>query len=84
MNEWQVIGVIVVLVGLGVSVITPIIKLNTTITKLTTIVERLSGDVTELTARNSKTHDRIFASIEKHTDQINDHEKRITVLEEKK
>lgn len=84
MTEWQIVTVIVVLVGLGISVITPIIKLNTTITKLTTIVERLSGDVTDLTARNSKTHDRIFAQIDKHTDQINDHEKRITVLEDKK
>lgn len=84
MNEWQVIGVIVVLVGLGVSVITPIIKLNTTITKLTTVVERLSGDVTDLTARNSKTHDRIFSQLDKHADTLNDHEKRITILEDKK
>lgn len=84
MTEWQIVTVIVVLVGLGISVITPIIKLNTTITKLTTIVERLSGDVTDLTARNSKTHDRIFAQIDKNTDAINDHEKRITVLEDKK
>ena len=84
MTEWQVVGVIVVLVGLGVSIITPIIKLNTTITKLTTIVERLTGDVTELTVRNSKTHDRIFAQLDKHTDKLNDHEKRITILEETK
>lgn len=84
MTEWEVVGVIVVLVGLGISVVTPIIKLNTTITKLYTVVERLTGDVNELTARNSKTHDRIFAQIEKHTDQLNDHETRISVLEEKK
>lgn len=84
MNEWTIVGVIVVLVGLGISIITPIVKLNTTITRLTTVVERLGGDVADLTARNSKTHDRIFGTLEKHTDQINDHEKRITVLEETK
>ena len=68
--------------GLGVSIITPIIKLNTTITKLTTVVERLGGDVADLTARNTKTHDRIFATLDKHNDQLIDHDKRITILED--
>lgn len=84
MTEWQVVGVIVVLIGLGVSVVTPIIKLNTTITKLTTVVERLGGDVADLTARNTKTHDRIFTTLDKHGEQLTDHETRITILEEHK
>lgn len=81
MNEWTIVGVIVVLVGLGISIITPIVKLNSTITRLTTIVERLGGDVADLTARNSKTHDRIFDRLDDHDGRLNAHETRISVLE---
>ena len=36
MNEWSVVGVLVVLVGLFLSVGAPVIRLNSTITKLST------------------------------------------------
>ena len=81
MTEWQVVGVIVVLVGLGAAVIPPIVKLNSTITRLTTVVERLGGDVADLTQRNAKTHERLFAAIDKHSEKLEDHEGRIRVLE---
>jgi predicted PurR-regulated permease PerM len=81
--EWTVVGVIVVLIGLGATVIPPIVKLNSTITRLTTVVERLGGDVADLTQRNAKTHERLFGMVEKNTEKLNDHETRITKLEDR-
>ena len=45
MSEWGVFGVIVALIGFAVSIVTPIIKLNTNITKLTVTLERMVKDV---------------------------------------
>ena len=81
MTEWGVVGVIIALVGFGITVIKPIINLNTTIVKLTQIVETLGADVAELTSRNSKSHDRIFETLGRHETKLNDHETRLTVLE---
>lgn len=74
MTEWEVLGIIIVLIGFVSSIVAPIIKLNTTITKLTQIVDSLATDVAELTKRNSDTHARLF-------DVINEHDKRISILE---
>lgn len=65
MTEWQVLAVIITLFGFGVSVITPIIKLNTTITKLNVTI-----DILNKTVEDSAT-------------KLEDHEHRITVLEQK-
>lgn len=81
MSEWGVVGVIIALLGLIVTVVTPVVKLNTTIVKLTAIVENLSGDVAELTTRNTKTHDRLFDHLAKHDDILSDHETRIQIIE---
>ena len=75
MNEWTVVGVIVVLIGLFLSVSKPIIELNKTITLLTARVEELNNDMKDLVTRNSDSHNRIF-------NQLDSHEKRIIVLEE--
>lgn len=84
MTEWEVVGVIVALVGLGAAVITPIIKLNTTLTTLTQLVSKVGQDLSDVTERNSKTHARIFDALEAEDAKINDHEIRITVLEHDK
>lgn len=76
MTEWGVIGVLVTITGLGVALVTPIVKLNGIITKLSAIVERMALDLGDLTTRNAATHERIFL-------QLGDHEHRITVLETK-
>lgn len=70
MTEWQVVGVIVVLIGLVTAIVTPIIKLNTSVVKLTTIVDKLAKDMDN----NSESHKDMEC-------QLNDHETRITVLE---
>ena len=72
--EWTVFLAVVSIVGFIITVVTPIIKLNTTITKLTGLVETMAKDLANLTERNANTHERIFS-------QLDSHEKRITVLE---
>lgn len=69
--EWSVFGVIAALAAFVLSVVTPIIKLNTIITELSTIVKRMSDDLNDLTDRNAKMHDRIFEKIDNHERRIN-------------
>lgn len=76
MTEWGVVGVIIAMVAFVISVVSPIIKLNTTITKLTTIVDEIAKDFDMFTSKNSTAHEKIFEG-------LNDHEKRISILETK-
>jgi len=89
-TEWQVVIVIVTLLGLVASVVTPIVKLTSTIIKLNHSVDTLNDKLEETIARNSKSHDAMFNLSRTHTEQIakhdvliKDHEKRLTRLEPK-
>lgn len=75
MNEWQVVSVIVVLIGLLITVITPLIKLNSTLVRLTTLIESNEN-------RNNSEHCTMRQDICKHEKQLEDHEHRITILEQ--
>lgn len=75
MTEWAVVGVIIALVGLVTGIVTPLIKLNTTIVKLTTIVDQLAKNLAEVTEKNTAVHKELYK-------QVNDHERRIVVLED--
>ena len=69
--EWQVVTTLVVLVGLIVTIVTPMIKLNTSIVKFTDAVQNLQVF-----------QDFNKDKLEEHQEKIEDHEHRITVLEE--
>ncbi len=84
MTQWDVVTVIIAIVGLALSVGAPIIKLNTSITRLTTKIDGMEDSMDELTARNSKSHERLWQHNDKQDKEIADHEKRITVLEHEK
>ena len=84
MTEWQVVGVIVVIVGLIITIIGPIIKLNTSITMLTVTLKSMSGDIEELTVKNSKSHERLWVHNEEQDKMLNDHEKRLTIVEKER
>ena len=84
MTEWEIVGVLVVLVGLISAVITPIIKLNTTVTRLTTVVSALVNNVDGLTSKNGEAHSRIWDKMEAHDDTLRDHETRIRLVEHDK
>ena len=79
--EWEVVGVIVVLVGLIVTVSGPMIKLNSTLTRLTTKMDSFTDGLEKFQGRY-KDHLKDQGAInEKHQAELDDHERRITVLE---
>lgn len=86
--EWTVVGVIVTLVGLAAAVGGPVLKLNASITKLTTLLKVIEQrlDALEQGAKEQRTHAteshrRIWAHNDEQDDRLEDHEKRITLLE---
>lgn len=83
MSEWGVFGVIVALIGFAVSIVTPIIKLNTNITKLTVTLERMVKDVDNQKNSSHEAHKRLWAKNEEQDKRINDHEKRLSLVERK-
>ena len=79
--EWTVVTVIIALVGLFAAVAGPMLKLNSTIVKLITRMDAFQEGLegfkkryTEQLAEFRETHDDLYS-------KVNDHEKRITVLE---
>ena len=84
MNEWQVVGVLIALVGFVASIVTPIIKLNTSIVKLSVLVDNLGNKLSSMEASNSASHDRIWNKLEEHGEELQDHDKRIIKLEGQK
>ncbi len=67
---WEIVVGLIALVGFGISVTTPIVKLNTSITKLNCSIDALNQNM----ARNEE-------RISCHGRELDDHEHRITVLE---
>lgn len=90
MNEWTVITVIIALVGLGVTIGGPLLKLNTSITTLTVALGNLREEVNKNTAdiadnkkESHESHKRLWDHEGKQDEQIANHEGRISVLEKK-
>lgn len=70
MNEWAVVSVLVVLVGLFMTVGKPIITLNSSLTRLQDAIDALREDIKVLTGRTDDQESK-----------IQDHETRISILE---
>ena len=68
---WEIVVGLIALVGFGISVMTPIIKLNTSITKLNCTIDALNENVNESKAR-----------IGKHGEEIDNLDIRVTKIEE--
>jgi hypothetical protein len=81
MTEWQVVGVVIALAGFVIAIVTPIIKLNTSIVKLSSLVDSLGDKLSTMEAANSASHDRIWSRLDEHTTELNDHDKRISMME---
>lgn len=67
---WEIVVGLIALVGFGISVMTPIMKLNTSITKLNCSIDSLNQNM-------ARSEERITA----HGKQIDDLEHRVTMLE---
>ena len=81
MTEWGVVGVLVVLAGLFFTVGKPIFCLITAIEKLTHICSELSNKFEKFEAENKDSHRRLWAHSSMQDERLNDHDKRIHVLE---
>jgi len=81
MGEWEVVGVIVVLLGLIATVTGPMIKLNTTLTHLTAKVDNFTQGLEEFKKRYTEQLAKFEGVHEVIHDELDDHEHRITVLE---
>lgn len=83
MNEWNVVLVIISLVGLGGAIIGPILKLNTAIVKLTEAVKELQKDMGDFVNGNHNSHVRIHNRIDECEDELRNQKSRIEKLENK-
>lgn len=86
--EWQVVTVIIALVGLIALVTGPIIRLNSTITKLSVILrtaearmDRLEKVDAEIQEHSADAHQRIHTRIDDQVEVLHEHDKRIHTLE---
>lgn len=70
MDEWTVVSVLVVLVGLFMTVGKPIITLNSSLTRLQDAIDALREDIKVLTGRTDDQETR-----------LQNHETRISILE---
>ena len=83
MTEWGVVGVIIALVGLLAAIVGPLTKLTQSITKLTVVVDRLQGDLVRQETSAHESHKRLWDHNTVQDGRLDDHERRLTVLEVK-
>lgn len=77
---------LVTLVGLAVaviSIVTPIIKLTKTMAELTIGVQSLKDSLNNIITKNHDAHSRMWDHNKRQDEVINDHDKRIVVVETK-
>lgn len=81
MTEWGVVGVLVTISGLFITVVKPLLTLNTSMVKLTEEMKHVNQGLNDLNDKNTENHKRIWDRMDDHRDILNDHEKRIDHLE---
>lgn len=79
--EWTVVTVLVTIAGLGVTLVKPLLSLNTSITMLTAKIEQITTGISEMGERNTRAHDRLWEHNKEQDKEIADHEKRLITLE---
>lgn len=83
MNEWTIVTTIVVIVGLIVTVTTPLLKLNTSITQLRSLIENVVKRVDDNEHDNTESHRRIWKHNEEQDETLQRHEQRLHDLDGK-
>ncbi len=82
--EWEILTVIIALVGLVATVTKPIMKLTNTITQLNDTCQTLEERMEKFEHHNHDSHVKIWAHNDKQDEQLTNHENRISILEERK
>ena len=84
MTEWSIVTVIIALVGLIVTAAKPLMQVNSTMVHLSEQMQSLTDKLSDFSERNTKSHERIWKHNDEQDAVLDDHEHRITVLEEAK
>lgn len=83
MNEWLIFKDIVVIVGLIITVTTPLLKLNTSITELKTLLESVVKKVETIDNNNTNSHRRLWEHNTEQDQVLQNHERRLHDLDGK-
>ncbi|MGD9559347.1 MAG: hypothetical protein AB7V55_01920 [Oscillospiraceae bacterium] len=81
MTEWQVVGVIITLLGFAITVAGPILKLNASITTLTVTMKLFTEKLQKMDTENDASHRRMWRKHNGQDEKIANHDKRIHLLE---
>lgn len=81
MNGWDIVQVIVVLVGLLGGVMGPVLRLNSSMTKLNTTLNNVDERLKKQEEHSRESHIRIWQKNEEQDQKLENHEGRITRLE---
>ena len=77
MTDWDIVKDTVVLVGLIVTVTTPLLKLNTSITQLKSLLDSVVKQVQDNDRSNSTSHKRLWEHNEEQDEILHNHEMRL-------
>lgn len=83
MDEWVIFKDIVVIVGLIITVTTPLLKLNTSITQLKALLDSVANQVQENDKSNSANHKRLWEHNTEQDEILQNHEMRLHDLDGK-
>ena len=83
MTDWDIVKDIVVLIGLLVTVTTPLLKLNTSITQLKALLDSVVKQVQDNDRSNSASHKRLWEHNEEQDETLQRHEQRLHDLDGK-
>ena len=83
MDEWLIFKDIVVIVGLIITVTTPLLKLNTSITELKALLESVVKKVETIDSNNTNSHRRLWEHNTEQDQVLQSHERRLHDLDGK-
>lgn len=83
MTDWDIVKDTVVLVGLIVTVTTPLLKLNTSITQLKSLLDSVVKQVQDNDRSNSTSHKRLWEHNEEQDEILHNHGMRLHDLDGK-
>lgn len=83
MTDWDIVKDIVVLIGLIVTVTTPLLNLNTSITQLKALLDSVVKQVQDNDRSNSTSHKRLWEHNEEQDETLQRHEQRLHDLDGK-
>nr|DAO25844.1 MAG TPA: hypothetical protein [Caudoviricetes sp.] len=83
MTDWDIVKDTVVLVGLIITVTTPLLKLNTSITQLKSLLDSVVKQVQDNDRSNSNSHKRLWEHNEEQDEILHNHEMRLHDLDGK-